>query len=47
MNPQAHAAIAMGFLRRKGDAYEMAASFENGLLTVNGAPMPLPFPAIQ
>jgi uncharacterized protein YdgA (DUF945 family) len=47
MNPQAHAAIAMGFLRRKGDAYEMEASFENGLLTVNGAPMPLPFPAIQ
>jgi len=46
-NPQAHAAIAMGFLRRKGDAYEMEASFENGLLTVNGAPMPLPFPAMQ
>ena len=47
MNPQAHAAIAMGFLRRKGNAYEMEASFENGLLTVNGAPMPLPFPAMQ
>jgi uncharacterized protein YdgA (DUF945 family) len=47
MNPQAHAAIAMGFLRRKGDAYEMEASFENGLLTVNGAPMPMPFSAMQ
>ena len=47
MNPQANAAIAMGFLRRKGDAYEMQASFEKGLLTVNGAPMPMPFPAMQ
>ena len=47
INPQAHAAIAMGYLRRKGDAYAMEASFENGLLTVNGAPMPLPIPGIQ
>jgi uncharacterized protein YdgA (DUF945 family) len=47
MNPQAHAAIAMGYLRRKGDVYAMEASFENGLLTVNGAPMPLPIPGIQ
>jgi len=47
MNPQAHAAIAMGFLRRKGDAYKMEASFERGLLTVNGAPMPMPFSAMQ
>jgi len=46
-NPQAHAAIAMGFLRRKGDAYEMEASFKKGLLTVNGAPMPLPIPGLQ
>ena len=47
VNPQAHAAIAMGFLRRKGDAYEMQASIKKGLLTVNGAPMPLPVPALQ
>ena len=47
MSPQAHAAIAMGFLRRKGDVYEMEASFENGLLTVNGAPMPLPIPGLR
>jgi hypothetical protein len=37
----------MGFLRRKGDAYEMEASFKKGLLTVNGAPMPLPIPGLQ
>lgn len=47
MNPQAHAAIAMGFLRRKGDAYEMQASIENGVLTVNGAPMSLPITGLQ
>lgn len=47
MNPQAHAAIAMGFLRRKGDAYEMQASIKNGLLTVNGAPMSLPITGLQ
>jgi hypothetical protein len=47
MNPQAHAAIAMGFLRRKGDAYEMQASIKKGLLTVNGAPLPLPVPGLQ
>jgi uncharacterized protein YdgA (DUF945 family) len=47
MKPQAHAAIAMGFLRRKGDAYEMHASIRKGLLTVNGAPMPLPVPGLQ
>jgi len=47
MNPQAHAAIAMGFLRRKGNAYEMEASFKKGMLSVNGAPMPLPIPGLQ
>lgn len=47
MDPQAHAAIAMGILRREGDAYEMQASIRKGLLTVNGAPMPLPVPGLQ
>jgi uncharacterized protein YdgA (DUF945 family) len=47
MNPQAHAAIAMGYLRRKGDAYEMQASIKKGLLTVNGAPMSLPISGLQ
>ncbi len=47
MNPQAHAAIAMGFLRREGNAYKMQASIESGLLTVNGAPMSLPISGLQ
>ena len=45
--PDMHAVIAMGFLRRKGDYYTIEAAFEKGLLTVNGAPMPLPIPGIQ
>jgi len=45
--PDMHAVIAMGFLRRKGDFYTIQAAFENGLLTVNGAPMPLPIPGLQ
>ncbi|MDX1515539.1 MAG: DUF945 family protein [Woeseiaceae bacterium] len=44
MNPQINAAVAMGFLKRNGDNYEMAAEYRKGLLTVNGAPMPIPLP---
>jgi len=44
MNPQAGAIVGMGFLRRKGDVYEMRAEYTKGLLTVNGAPMPIPLP---
>ncbi len=47
MNPQLHAVIGMGFLRKSGDAYEMQASFKKGLLTVNGAPMPIPILGVQ
>jgi hypothetical protein len=32
----------MGLLRKDGDAYEMQAEFAQGLLTVNGAPFPIP-----
>ena len=42
-----HAVIAMGFLRRKGDFYTMQATFKQGALTVNGAPMPIPMPGMQ
>jgi uncharacterized protein YdgA (DUF945 family) len=42
MNPQAGALVGMGFLRRNGDVYEMRAEYAQGLLTVNGAPMPIP-----
>ena len=42
MNPQAGAIVGMGFLRKSGDVYEMRAEYAKGLLTVNGAPMPIP-----
>jgi uncharacterized protein YdgA (DUF945 family) len=45
--PDMHAIIAMGFLRRKGEYYTIQATFEKGLLTVNGAPMPFPIPALR
>ncbi len=45
--PDMHAIIAMGFLRRKGEYYTIQATFEKGLLTVNGAPMPFPMPGLQ
>ncbi len=44
MNPQAGMAIGMGFLRLNGDVYELEAEYKKGLLTVNGAPMPVPLP---
>ena len=42
MNPQAGALVGMGFLRKNGDIYEMRAEYAKGLLTINGAPMPIP-----
>lgn len=45
VNPQATALIAMGFLEREGDAYRLQAEYARGLLTVNGAPVPIPLPA--
>lgn len=47
MNPQLNAAIGMGFLRKNGAFYVMEAAFEKGLLTINGAPMPIPLPGLQ
>ena len=41
-NPEMHAAIGMGFLQKKGNYYELQAAFKQGLLNVNGAPMPIP-----
>lgn len=43
LDPQVGAAVGMGFLRRNQDVYEMKAAFEDGLLTINGAPMPVPW----
>ena len=45
MNPQAGAMVAMGLLVKSGDAYEMDARLEKGLLTINGAPIPIPMGA--
>lgn len=42
MNPQAGAVVGMGFLIKNGDVYELDAKLEKGLLTVNGAPIPIP-----
>jgi uncharacterized protein YdgA (DUF945 family) len=41
-NPEAGAIVGMGYLRRNGDVYEMRAEYAKGLLTINGAPMPIP-----
>ncbi|MDJ0760007.1 MAG: DUF945 family protein [Woeseiaceae bacterium] len=44
MNPQAQMVVGMGFLQKNGEVYEMEALYEKGLLTVNGAPIPIPMP---
>ena len=44
MNPQAGAPIAMGYMSRNGDFYETEAQYAQGLMTINGAPVPLPIP---
>jgi uncharacterized protein YdgA (DUF945 family) len=43
-NPQSASLIAMGILKKDGDTYIVNAEYEKGLLTVNGAPMPIPLP---
>ena len=47
MNPQAGAIVGMGYLKKEGDVYVMDAEFKKGLLTVNGAPIPIPMGAFQ
>jgi len=46
MNPEAGSLVAMGLLVREGDHYVMDAEYAQGLLNVNGAPMPIPMPAM-
>ena len=43
LDPRVGAAVGMGFLRKNQDVYEMEAAFKDGLLTINGAPMPVPW----
>ncbi len=42
LQPDARSMLALGFLVRSGDDYELAAEYRQGLLTINGAPMPIP-----
>lgn len=44
LNPDLGAVLGMGFLKKSGDDYVMNAEYRKGLLTVNGAPMPVPIP---
>ena len=46
MSPEAGVLVAMGFLQKDGDFYEMRAEYAKGLLTVNGAPLPIPLPGL-
>jgi uncharacterized protein YdgA (DUF945 family) len=45
VNPQANALVAMGILEKEGEFYRLHAEYAKGLLSVNGAPMPIPLPA--
>lgn len=47
MNPQTGAIIGMGYLKKEGDVYIMDADLKQGLLTINGAPIPIPMGAFQ
>ncbi len=47
MDPQAGALVGMGYLKKDGDVYIMDAQMKKGLLTVNGAPIPIPMGAFQ
>jgi len=46
MNPQAGQLVAMGVLQKDGDEYVMAAEYAQGLVNVNGVPMPVPIPGL-
>ncbi len=43
LDPQIGAAVGMGFLRKNQGVYEMEAAFKGGLLTINDAPVPIPW----
>lgn len=45
--PQVGMVVGLGYLKQNGDVYELNAQMKNGLLTLNGAPIPLPFGAIR
>ena len=47
MNPQTGAIIGMGYMKKEGDVYIMDADLKQGLLTINGAPIPIPLGAFK
>lgn len=42
--PELEAAIALGYLQKRGDEFETHIELRSGVLTINGAPMQLPRP---
>jgi len=44
VNPEAGAAIGMGFIKKDGDVYISDIAYSKGLATVNGAPLAVPVP---
>ena len=47
VNPEAGAIVGLGYLKKDGDSYIMDADLKKGLLTINGAPIPIPMGAFQ
>ena len=45
--PEVAMAIGRGYLVKRGDNYELNAQLQKGLLTVNGAPIPIPLGAVR
>ena len=46
MSPDVGMLVAMGIFKKDGEYYEMKAEYSQGLVTVNGAPMPIPLPSM-
>jgi hypothetical protein len=45
-NPELHGVIGLGYLRKRDEFYLMEASFADSVLTINGAPTPIPLPEL-
>jgi hypothetical protein len=43
-DPQVRSLVGLGFLKKEGTFYTLEADYAQGLLTVNGAPLPVPLP---
>jgi hypothetical protein len=45
-NPELHGVIGLGYLRKRDEFYLTEASFADSVLTINGAPTPIPLPGL-